>query len=321
MTERSKAFFINGGAGRVFCSIPALEKYYEESKDENFIVVCEGGSELFKGHPLLDDKAYDVTHKNLFQDKIKDKDIVSLEPYRNWEYYNQKANLAEAFDLEINGKGIRNLIPTKLKLSRDESIIGVNIVKEVKEKLNKKKVVVFQPFGRGINEKSGTLIDASGRSFEFKNVINLIKKFQSQNWGVILFSEVHFDAKFHNLEEFAKPEGANLRIWSAIIESSDLFVGCDSVGQHLARAIEIPTVAVFGSTYPINVSYPETEFFKIMDLGENQRKYAPIRITIDESVDRNNERLMYMTEEIENFLIDLAKKIIKKQTTEKKEFK
>jgi len=30
---RSKAFFINGGAGRVICSIPALEKYAEESGD------------------------------------------------------------------------------------------------------------------------------------------------------------------------------------------------------------------------------------------------------------------------------------------------
>jgi hypothetical protein len=321
MTERSTAFFINGGAGRVLCSIPALEKYYEETKDENFIVVCEGGSELFKGHSLLDSRSYDVMHKSLFQDKIKDREIVSPEPYRVWEYYNQKANLIEAFDLAINNKGIRNLSPAKLKLSRDEIITGVNIVKEVKEKLNKKKVLVFQPFGRGIQEVAGNLIDYSGRSFEFKNVINLIKKFQTQGWAVILFSEVHFDAKLHNLEEFAKPEGANLRIWSAIIEASNLFVGCDSVGQHLSRSTGTPTIAVFGSTYPANVSYPETETFKIVDLGENERKYSPIRITIDESVDRNNERLMYMTDDIENFIIDLTKKISKNKTTEKKDSK
>jgi hypothetical protein len=30
---RSKAFFINGGAGRVLCSIPALEKYAETHPD------------------------------------------------------------------------------------------------------------------------------------------------------------------------------------------------------------------------------------------------------------------------------------------------
>jgi hypothetical protein len=50
---RSKAFFINGGAGRVICSIPALEKYREESGDKDFIIVCEGGTDFFKGHPTL----------------------------------------------------------------------------------------------------------------------------------------------------------------------------------------------------------------------------------------------------------------------------
>ena len=39
-TKRSKAFFINGGAGRVICTIPAFEKYAEESGDKDFIIVC-----------------------------------------------------------------------------------------------------------------------------------------------------------------------------------------------------------------------------------------------------------------------------------------
>ncbi len=311
MLERSKVFFINGGAGRVLCSIPALEKYYEESKDEDFLVVCEGGSELFKGHPLLDNKAYDVMHKNLFQDKIKDRDIVSPEPYRIWEYYNQTASLAEAFDIAINNKGLRALPVPTLKLSRDEIITGHNIVNEVKEKLGKKKIMVFQPFGRGIQNAGGNLIDPSGRSFEFENVISLMKKFQKQGWAIILFSEYHFDAKPHGLDEFAKPDGANLRIWSAIIKAADLFIGCDSVGQHISKVTQTPTVVVFGSTFPVNVSYKESEIFKIVDLGETERKYTPIRITIDESVDRHNERLMHMTDDIENFLMDTVKSITK----------
>ena len=36
---RHTAFFINGGAGRVVCSIPALEKFAEENPDNNFIIV------------------------------------------------------------------------------------------------------------------------------------------------------------------------------------------------------------------------------------------------------------------------------------------
>ena len=58
MESRSKAFFINGGAGRVVCSIPAFEKYLEESEDKDFIIVCEGGTELYKGHPELDKRTF-----------------------------------------------------------------------------------------------------------------------------------------------------------------------------------------------------------------------------------------------------------------------
>ena len=48
---RSKAFFLNGGAGRMLCSIPALELYEQESGDKDFVIVCEGGTDMFKGHP------------------------------------------------------------------------------------------------------------------------------------------------------------------------------------------------------------------------------------------------------------------------------
>ena len=43
---RSKAFFVNGGAGRVICSIPAFEKYAETHDD--FVIICEGGTDFSK---------------------------------------------------------------------------------------------------------------------------------------------------------------------------------------------------------------------------------------------------------------------------------
>jgi len=104
MEQRSKAFFLNGGAGRMLCSIPAFEKYEQESGDKDFIIICEGGTDVFKGHPTLDARTYDVWHKHLFLEKIKDRDIVSPEPYRIWEYYNQKCSIAQAFDIEIKVK-------------------------------------------------------------------------------------------------------------------------------------------------------------------------------------------------------------------------
>lgn len=310
--QRSKAFFINGGAGRLLCSIPAFEKYLEESNDKDFIIVCEGGTEFFKGHPKLDSRAYDHWHKNLFVDKIKNMDVETPEPYRVWEYYNQKASLSQAFDICINKKGLREIASPKINLSKEELAQGAGLVSEIKKKLKKEKVVVFQPFGRGVHENTGAILDSTGRSMEVDNAISLIRYFQENNWAVILFSELKPNLKEAKLkEEIAQPESISLRLWASIIKYADLFVGCDSVGQHLSYVLETPTVAVLGSTFPVNVSYPSTETFHVIDLGEKDRQYSPIRIVIDEAIDRNNERLMWMTEDIEKYIIDVCKKIMK----------
>jgi len=143
--SRSKAFFINGGAGRMIASIPAFELYEKESDDKDFIIVCEGGTDIFKGHPTLDNRTYDVWHKNLFKDYLKDREIVTTEPYRIWEYYNQQCSIAQAFDIQVNNKGIRDLPRPTLRLSKEEMLYGRQMVSDVKKKLKKEKVVVFQP--------------------------------------------------------------------------------------------------------------------------------------------------------------------------------
>lgn len=303
--ERSKAFFINGGAGRIVCSIPAFEKYVEESGDKDFIIVCEGGSEFFKGHPTLDDKVYDIWHKNLFKDKLKDRDIVSTEPYRIWEYYNQKCNLTQAFDIQINSKGIRELPKPMIYLSKEELLTGRQLISEVKKKLKKEKVIIIQPFGRGIDYIDETLIDKSGRSFELKDLKKIVKKLQENNFAIIMMSEFKVDFTGDNLkDELAMPEGVNLRQWAAVIKYADHFLGCDSVGQHLAYAMEVDSTIVTGSTYPVNISYPDCKFFEIFDMGEVHREYSPIRITVDERIDRGNENIMSMNDEIIKLLIN-----------------
>ena len=137
MEQRSRAFFLNGGAGRMISAIPAFEKYEQESGDKDFIIICEGGTDVFKGHPTLDARTYDVWHKNLFVEKLKDKDIVSTEPYRVWEYYNQKCSIAQAFDIEINKKGIRPLPKPTLNLSKDELLTGRKLISDVKKQIKK----------------------------------------------------------------------------------------------------------------------------------------------------------------------------------------
>ena len=139
---RPKAFFINGGAGRVISSIPALEKYAETHDD--FIIVCEGGMNFYKAHPKLHKYAFDSWHKNLFEDYIKSRDCVTPEPYRRWHYYNQKCSLAQAFDMEINGLDEpRDVSAPTIKLSKQEAITAINTIEEVKHKSGKDKVIVI----------------------------------------------------------------------------------------------------------------------------------------------------------------------------------
>jgi len=302
---RSKAFFVNGGYGRVVCSIPAFEKYAEESGDEDFIIVCEGGTDAYKGHPILDERAYDVWHKNLFREKIKERDCVTTEPYRVWEYYNQECSLAQAFDIEINNKGIRELPKPKLYLSKEELLVGAQIVQEVKEKLKKDKVICIQPFGRSSTFNNNTFLDSSGRSIEYKDLKAIIKKLQKEKFAVIIMSEYKFDfSKDGFTDEVAMPDNVALRQWASIIKHCDHFLGCDSVGQHLSYQAETLSTIVIGSTFPINISYPDCEYFNIVDLGMHDRVYDPIRILPDEYTSRKNENIMYMSPEIQDYVVD-----------------
>jgi len=70
---------------------------------------------------------------------------------------------------------------------------------------------------------------------------------------------------------------------------------------------------ITGATYPENTTYPEKEGVTVVDLGQNDRQYDPIRITFDERISRVNENLMFMTPEIEDYVIDT---IMGRQTDE-----
>lgn len=292
---RAKAFFINGGAGRVITSIPALEKYAESHDD--FVIVAEGGMNFYKSHPTLHKYAYDNWHKGLFEDKLKDRDCVSPEPYRRWHYYNQKCSLAQAFDMEINGlEEPRDLPAPNIKLSKYEAIAALNTVEEVKAKTGKDKVIVVQPFGRGVEVQGEYIIDATSRSFHLSYLVDIINNLR-EDYAVIIMSEFQFPVDKDASKIPCGWPQTDIRTWAGIIENADHFLGCDSVGQHIAKSVGTTVTAVIGSTYPINISYPNDPSFDIIDLGEGKRTFSPIRLTIEDYQDMMNDECMEMTED------------------------
>ena len=292
---RSKVFFINGGAGRVVASIPALEKYAETHDD--FIIVCEGGMNFYRGHPVLHKYSYDNWHKGLFEDKIKDRDCVTPEPYRQWHYYNQKCSLSQAFDIEINGLDEPRELPApNITLAKGEGIQGMQLVDEAINTTGKEKVIVIQPFGRGIMDTGGYMFDPTSRSFNLSDISTIINNLK-KDYCVIVMSEFPFQTEEgESKDAYIVPNIEDIRIWASIIDRADHFLGCDSVGQHIAKAVGSTVTAVIGSTYPINISYPNDPKFDIIDLGEDRRTFSPIRLTMEDYQDMQNDECMSMTE-------------------------
>jgi len=303
-----KAFFLNGGSGRVLCAIPALE-HYVKNVDPTAIIVAEAWMELFLTCPSLANNVYPMHHKNLFEDKLLDREIISPEPYRLNAYFNQKANLIQAFDMLINESTdeIPKVKEFNLSIGKGDQVFGHNFINDVKTNLKKQKVIVFQPFGSGAKLQGNFIIDESGRSFEYSDVLKVIEEL-GKHYAVILMTDLKLPPPPQNKQlAVALPDNVNLLQWMAIIRASDYFLGCDSVGQHFANALNKPATVVIGATFPENISYPDNKDFTIIDCGKDKRTYSPIRITMDHFIERSNEELMVLSDD--NF-----KRIIKSVT-------
>ena len=100
-SKRPPIFYLDGGAGRVLCSIPALE-YYAMS-NYNFHIITGYKKEFFTYNTILEKYTHSFNESGLFDNIIKGGEIIKLEPYFRTEYYNQECSLIQAFDLEING--------------------------------------------------------------------------------------------------------------------------------------------------------------------------------------------------------------------------
>jgi hypothetical protein len=313
-----KAFFINGGAGRVLCSIPALE-YYVKNTDPTAIIVVEAWIELFLASPVLRENVYPVTHKNLFKDKLFDREIVTPEPYRLNAYFTQKANMIQAYDMLINN--LVEVPETKslnLDIGKNDQVYGYSMIDQIKSQTGKDKVVVFQPFGSGVRVQGKFIIDESGRSFELKDVINIVKEL-SKYYAVIMFTDIK--PMLDQQIQAVMPENANLLQWMSVIKAADYFIGCDSVGQHFANALNKPATVVIGSTFPENITYSSNKNFVIIDNGKDKRVYSPIRITADFFIDRGNEDLMVLADSTMDRLIKSVTNKLGKSAPKKQDLK
>lgn len=289
-------FYIDGGAGRIIAAIPALLKFARLNPNADWNVLIPAWDGLLWSIPELQDRVYSLDTKGLFDNIISKADVIhSPEPYRVPGYFNQKLSLAEAFDQEINNTTDHSDLGAPVMFfNKAEKQWARNTIEEAKAAGKKSKTIIFQPFGSGAQATPNNkeVLDTSSRSLSVPAFLSLSKKL-SARYNVVFFGEQQLQIPDDNVT--MKVPNADLRMWASLIEAADYFVGVDSVGQHMARAVGTKGTIIYGSTFPINTSYPD--YFQILE-KEGIKKYSPIRIAGLDSVmaDRLNESLMDFSE-------------------------
>jgi ADP-heptose:LPS heptosyltransferase len=270
-----------------------LLKYHRLNPNTDWAVLVAAWDYMFWGIPELQDRTYGLDTKGLFDNVVSSADqIFAPEPYRVPAYFRQEISLVQAFDREINNTTDHNdLGVPKLIFNQAERLVAQRTIGDLKGVQKKQKTVIFQPFGRGAKLDKDLVMDEESRSISQKDYLSLVKKI-AQRYNTIFFGEPDFQLKADN---FAAKYTCDLRQWGALIQEADYFIGCDSVGQHMARAVGTPGTVIFGSTFPVNTSYPD--YFNIIEKA-GQKKYAPIRIAgLDVALaNRLNESSMTFTD-------------------------
>lgn len=295
-------FLLSGGAGRIICAIPALEKYHYDNPDDDFKVLIYGWENLYHSHPILQNRTYDANMKGVFDLIIKDSKLVCPEPYHNHEYYNQRISLVDAFNREINDcvhqmSVFDNRLP-RLYLHQNESDTAKRMIQQAKDRFKKDKFIVFQPYGSGIEIVEDKLIDKTGRSLHKEGFEYLVYLLREINAVVLYMGDIKYNTiNDESVLLTAKDvPGVDLRFFMAMIENCDYFVGVDSVGQHMARSFDKLGTILMGSTFEMNVTYPG--WFKTYRKKNFKPTYNPIRISPVDSdmVDRINYGIMDFSE-------------------------
>ena len=304
---RKKVFMISGGAGRIICALPAFEKYLKANGLDSFYIISQSGLQFFLGTEFQD-ISFDPAHKGLFKDIIKDNNLINLEPYQHYGYYNQEKSLTEAFDALVNETDFHeDLEKPKIVLSKTEEINAIETVKEAKKQQEKKHTIVIQPFGReGKAHEGGHIVDASSRSLSTDDYFYISQQLRKK-YNVISMTENKFDNDDNMYVD------ADLRHWAGIIDAADYFIGVDSCGQHMAYSFNKPGSVILGSTFAENITYPK--HFNIVEKPNNPRVYSPIRIEgmDSELANRVNDTCMDFTrQEIEQLTNNILKHIQKK---------
>jgi hypothetical protein len=300
---------IDGGIGRIIAAIPALLKYAKLHPDEDWYVMIPSWDIMTWGFSELQQRTFNPETKGVFENYYWDADnVISPEPYKLPKFYRNEISLREAFDVLINETDDHSDLPEmQLKLTLDELIDAKQIINNIRRQNNNKKIIVMQPFGSSAYPTEVGIYDKSMRSINHYMTKILIDKLSKDYVIINMCSGIYNQEGLLNIQ----PD-PSLRVWAGIIGEADYFIGCDSCGQHMAKAVGVPSSVVIAGTHEVNMSYPDT--FHIIKREGIKYYPAPMRVSGINSMlcDKlNEERNAFTEDEINNTYKEIVKRIAK----------
>ena len=310
----STIIVIDGGVGRVAAAIPALLKYHKNHPEEEWYVMVHGWDFMFWGFPELQERAFNPNDKSIFKDYFWNATrLIKPEPYSVPGYYRNEISLREAFDIEINGSTGNDLPEMQLKLSMSEIRNGHKTIAEAKNHQKKNKTIVIQPYGSTALMCPLEIFDDTLRSIPHRMYLTLVNKL-SKDYNIIYMGA----KEFYDGKTYKPDPDPSLRDWAGVIKAADYFIGCDSCGQHFAKAVGQNASVIVAGTHKTNVTYPDT--FHII---ERDCEFHPDAMRISQiqgqlSSRLNEERIMFTDEEIENAYQTIIQRIEGNKKLDKK---
>jgi hypothetical protein len=171
-------------------------------------------------------------------------------------------------------------------------------------------MIVFQPFGSAAELIGKQVFDKSNRSMELDDYFKVVQSLS--NDAVIFYASLpQFKHKNDNISISFDDIPGYLRTLMCLISNCDYYLGCCSVGQHVARAFNKPGLILMGGTNELNFSY--SDHFKIYRKKNRTPKYIPWRLSdVDcEFADRENEGLMKFSKDELSEIISIVKTDLK----------
>ncbi|MAG49809.1 hypothetical protein CMO86_09240 [Candidatus Woesearchaeota archaeon] len=295
---------LDGGLGRIISAIPALLKYHKNHLNEDWCIMIHKWDFITWGISELQEKTFDPDKKGSFELFMEATNIISPEPYLVPAYYKNQISLKESFDVCINNTEDHSDLPQmQLNLSIPEKRTAYDIIENAKKLQNKKKTIVLQPYGSTATPHVLGVYDESLRSIPNKMLDYFIDRLSEK------YCLIYMGAKeFHNTKTYKPNPDPNLRLWAAIIDSADYFIGCDSCGQHMCKALNKKASVFLAGTHKVNVTYDDFHIIeKNLPFYSGSMRISGFHSHMSSRL--NEPRIDFTQEEIEKAYVEIIENI------------